>query len=103
MEMLHNKYGESQFTFYDDAFTINRNHTIAMCQDILDRKLKVEWDCETRVDAVDKELLEIMRRAGCIPFGLASNPAQLKFLRRCIKKSIANRSEKPSKWHRRQA
>ena len=27
MEMLHNKYGESQFTFYDDAFTINRQHT----------------------------------------------------------------------------
>ncbi len=28
MEMLHNKYGQSQFTFYDDAFTINRQHTL---------------------------------------------------------------------------
>ncbi len=24
MEMLCNKYGESQFTFYDDAFTVDR-------------------------------------------------------------------------------
>jgi radical SAM superfamily enzyme YgiQ (UPF0313 family) len=79
MEMLHNKYGESQFTFYDDAFTINRKHTIDMCEDILNRKLKVEWDCETRVDAVDKELLEIMHKAGCITvwFGVESGSAKI--------------------------
>ena len=74
MEALHNKYGESQFTFYDDAFTINRQHTLEMCADIKARKLKVEWDCETRVDAVDKELLEKMHDAGCITvwFGVES-------------------------------
>ncbi|NLB74998.1 MAG: radical SAM protein, partial [Crenarchaeota archaeon] len=79
MEMLHNKYGQSQFTFYDDAFTINRKHTITLCQDILDRKLKVEWDCETRVDAVDKELLEIMYKAGCITvwFGVESGSEKI--------------------------
>ncbi|MGE5556730.1 MAG: B12-binding domain-containing radical SAM protein [Methanocella sp.] len=86
MEMLHNKYGESQFTFYDDAFTINRNHTIAMCQDILDRKLKVEWDCETRVDAVDKELLEIMRRAGCITIWFGVESGSTKILEKMHKK-----------------
>jgi anaerobic magnesium-protoporphyrin IX monomethyl ester cyclase len=66
MEALHNKYGESQFSFYDDAFTINRKHTLDMCADIKARKLNIEWDCETRVDAVDQELLEKMRDAGCI-------------------------------------
>jgi anaerobic magnesium-protoporphyrin IX monomethyl ester cyclase len=79
MEMLHNKYGESQFTFYDDAFTINRQHTLEMCADIKARKLKVEWDCETRVDAVDKELLEKMRDAGCITvwFGVESGSEKI--------------------------
>jgi anaerobic magnesium-protoporphyrin IX monomethyl ester cyclase len=86
MEMLHNKYGESQFTFYDDAFTINRNHTIALCQDILDRKLKVEWDCETRVDAVDKELLEIMRKAGCITVWYGVESGSVKILEKMHKK-----------------
>ena len=86
MEMLHNKYGESQFTFYDDAFTINRNHTIAMCQDILDRKLKVEWDCETRVDAVDKELLEIMHKAGCITVWFGVESGSTKILEKMHKK-----------------
>ncbi len=79
MEMLHNKYGESQFTFYDDAFTINRKHTLDMCADIKARKLNVEWDCETRVDAVDKELLEKMRDAGCITiwFGVESGSEKI--------------------------
>jgi len=79
MEMLHNKYGESQFTFYDDAFTINRQHTLEMCADIKARKLKVEWDCETRVDAVDKELLEKMHDAGCITiwFGVESGSEKM--------------------------
>ncbi len=79
MEALHNKYGESQFTFYDDAFTINRQHTLDMCADIKARKLNVEWDCETRVDAVDKELLEKMRDAGCITvwFGVESGSEKM--------------------------
>jgi anaerobic magnesium-protoporphyrin IX monomethyl ester cyclase len=79
MEMLQNKYGESQFTFYDDAFTVNRKHTMDMCADIKARKLKVEWDCETRVDAVDKELLETMRDAGCITvwFGVESGSEKM--------------------------
>ena len=79
MENLHNQYGESQFTFYDDAFTINRNHTLEMCADIKARKLNVEWDCETRVDAVDKELLEKMREAGCITiwFGVESGSEKM--------------------------
>ncbi len=79
MEMLHNTYGEGQFTFYDDAFTVNRQHTLQLCDDIKARHLDVEWDCETRVDAVDKELLERMYDAGCITvwFGVESGSEKI--------------------------
>lgn len=79
METLHSKYGESQFTFYDDAFTVNRKHTMEMCADIKARKLDVEWDCETRVDAVDRELLEKMHDSGCITvwFGVESGSEKM--------------------------
>ena len=79
MEMLHNKYGQSQFTFYDDAFTVNRQHTLEMCADIKARKLDVTWDCETRVDAVDKDLLTAMHDAGCITiwFGVESGSEKI--------------------------
>ena len=50
-----------------------------MCADIKARKLNVEWDCETRVDAVDKELLEKMHDAGCITvwFGVESGSERI--------------------------
>ena len=66
LEFLHNTYGADQFTFYDDAFTVNQFRTEEICQEIINRKLKIRWDCETRVDMVTKELLQKMRDAGCI-------------------------------------
>jgi anaerobic magnesium-protoporphyrin IX monomethyl ester cyclase len=79
MEMLNSKYGESQFTFYDDAFTVNRDHVLKMCNDIKARKLNITWDCETRVDMVDKDLLTTMKNAGCITvwFGVESGSEKI--------------------------
>jgi len=66
MEMVHSNYGISQVTFYDDAFTVNRDRVLKICEELHTRKLKIEWDCGTRVDMVDRELLKTMRDAGCI-------------------------------------
>jgi radical SAM superfamily enzyme YgiQ (UPF0313 family) len=74
IEFLHKKYGAELFTFYDDTFTVNESRTREICDLIKDRKLKIKWDCETRVDMVTKELLLKMRDAGCyaIWFGVES-------------------------------
>jgi anaerobic magnesium-protoporphyrin IX monomethyl ester cyclase len=74
MQFLNEKYGASQFTFYDDAFTVNQARTEKICEEIQNRGLKFEWDCEARVDMVTKELLQKMKKAGCIAvwFGVES-------------------------------
>jgi anaerobic magnesium-protoporphyrin IX monomethyl ester cyclase len=74
MEFLNKVYGAKQFTFYDDAFTVDQERAAEICREIKSRKLKIEWDCETRVDMVTKELLRIMKEAGCIAvwFGVES-------------------------------
>jgi len=66
LEFLYKKYGEKQYTFYDDAFTVNQKRTEELCDEILRRGLKIRWDCETRIDMVSKQLLEKMHKAGCI-------------------------------------
>ena len=66
MEMIHNKYGVDQVTFYDDAFTVNRERVIKICEELHARKLDMTWDCGTRVDMVDRELLKTIYDAGCI-------------------------------------
>jgi anaerobic magnesium-protoporphyrin IX monomethyl ester cyclase len=74
LEFLHNTYQADQFTFYDDAFTVDQHRAEELCDEIRKRKMKIKWDCETRVDMVTKELLLKMKRAGCIAvwFGVES-------------------------------
>ncbi|MEM1660333.1 MAG: radical SAM protein [Candidatus Bathyarchaeia archaeon] len=74
MEAVYTKYGVRQFTFYDDAFTVDQKRVEEICDEIIKRRLDIKWDCETRVDMVNRSLLEKMKRAGCIAiwFGVES-------------------------------
>jgi len=76
-----------QINIADDLFTANRNHCVAVCEEILGRNLKISWTAFARVDAVSENLLSKMKAAGCtaVSFGIESaNPGIL----RTIKKGI---------------
>jgi anaerobic magnesium-protoporphyrin IX monomethyl ester cyclase len=79
IEFLRKNYNAEQFTFYDDAFTVNQARTAEICDEIERRGLRIKWDCETRVDMVSKELLVKMKQAGCIAvwFGVESGSQQV--------------------------
>jgi anaerobic magnesium-protoporphyrin IX monomethyl ester cyclase len=79
LEFLHKTYGAKKFTFCDDAFTVDQPRTEALCSEILQRGLKIEWNCGTRVDMITKELLAKMKEAGCITvwFGVESGTQQV--------------------------
>ena len=66
MQFVHDKYGVDQVTFYDDAFSVDRNRVVQICEELHKRNLKLIWDCGTRVDMVDRELMKTMRDAGCV-------------------------------------
>ncbi len=58
----------------DDLFTRNRRHVTAICDEILNRGLKLKLYIFARVDTVDEPLLRKLKEAGCamICFGLES-------------------------------
>lgn len=66
MEYLTEKYALREIMFYDDVMTLRRSHVVGICEEILSRNLKIKWETPTRINEVDKELLELMYRAGCI-------------------------------------
>ncbi|MEE8397831.1 MAG: radical SAM protein [Desulfobacterales bacterium] len=72
-----NSLGFPQINLADDLFTANARHCIAICNEILKRKLKVRWTSFARVDTVSKEVLAKMREAGChtVSFGVESGNA----------------------------
>jgi anaerobic magnesium-protoporphyrin IX monomethyl ester cyclase len=79
LEHLNKTYGITKFTFCDDAFTVDQARTEELCNEILKRGLKIEWNCGSRVDMVTKELLRKMKEAGCVSFwcGLESGTQQV--------------------------
>ncbi|MFC2153940.1 B12-binding domain-containing radical SAM protein [Candidatus Altiarchaeota archaeon] len=53
-----------EIMFETDTFTADPRHVHDVCQEILDRELKVTWSCNVRVD-LDLNLLPLMKEAGC--------------------------------------
>lgn len=65
MKQIHDTYGTSYFSFRDPCFTLNRDRVIGLCQRILNERLDVRWECLTRSNLLDEELVENMKTAGC--------------------------------------
>lgn len=59
------KYGTKQFTFKDDSFTVNRKRVVEFCEKLIKEGFGISWDCNTRVNLVDEEMLKLMKKAGC--------------------------------------
>ena len=66
--------GYERVWFADDCFTLNRNHLLEVCSEIVRRKVDVGWECLSRVDTMDPEVASGMKRAGCLRvfFGIES-------------------------------
>src|SRR5215467_9398958 len=81
IEQICKKYGRAYLIFRDPLFTEERDRAIAIAEGILRKKLDVRFECETRLDDLDKPLIDLLYRAGLhtITFGVESmHPETLK-------------------------
>ncbi len=51
--------------FRDATFTLDKSRVEQICDLIIQKNVKVEWWCETRVDCLNSKLMEKMKQAGC--------------------------------------
>jgi radical SAM superfamily enzyme YgiQ (UPF0313 family) len=60
--------------FRDQNFTANQNHVEKICKKIIEKKMEFNWKCETRIESLKPELIDIMVDAGMkmIFFGIES-------------------------------
>ncbi len=68
------KLGISNVLFFADNFTLDKSWVKRLCKEIIRNKIKMRFLCNSRVDSVDRETLQLMKRAGCwlISFGIES-------------------------------
>jgi anaerobic magnesium-protoporphyrin IX monomethyl ester cyclase len=74
IERLQRDFGLAKINIVDDTFTLNHNHTRAVCQEMLRRNLQMKWSVFARVDRISEDLAQLMNRAGCdwVLFGVES-------------------------------
>lgn len=58
--------GIQEIHIFDDTFNLNRKRVVDMCNEILRRGLKVQWTARVRAHPLDREMLLLMKKAGCI-------------------------------------
>lgn len=72
IKFLVNNYGIKEIIFMDDVFTSNKDRLLEFCQLVQDEKINIVWDCSSRVQHVDEEILLVMKKSGCsqLSFGV---------------------------------
>ncbi len=88
LNAYHSRTGATFFPFWDDALTANRRRLFDLCE-AMERGIDFDlrWSAITRASMVTPDLLEAMKRAGCISvnFGVESGDNEIL---RAIKKGI---------------
>jgi radical SAM superfamily enzyme YgiQ (UPF0313 family) len=71
------KWGYRHFTIEDDTFTYRPTRLEEICKGLKERG--ITWDCDTRVNLINKEMLFMMADCGCqkVAFGVESGSPRI--------------------------
>jgi anaerobic magnesium-protoporphyrin IX monomethyl ester cyclase len=103
IRLLHSHYGIREIHIIDDNFTINRSHANAVLTKIIEAKLDISiaFPNGIRVETVDKELLDLMKRAGAYLISLGIESGSDRILQLMNKKlKVAATEEKVNLIHK---
>jgi radical SAM superfamily enzyme YgiQ (UPF0313 family) len=92
------KMGINNLHMYADLFTVSREQVVNLCKLMIQENIGIKWTCNSRVDYVDEEMLDLMGKAGCrlISWGIESGNEQI--LRHARKGAYPDKAERALRW-----
>jgi radical SAM superfamily enzyme YgiQ (UPF0313 family) len=97
IKMLYD-LGVRYIHMYADLFTANRDQVMGICKLIIESGMKIGFTCNSRVDYVDKEMLEMMAKAGCDVISWGIESANEDILKKARKGTTAERARKSLRY-----
>lgn len=100
LEILVKDSHAAEIRVWDDTFNADPKRAIAICDEIVKRKLSISWTCLARVNFAKPEVLAAMKRAGCwqISYGIESgNNEILKNIKKGITIEMVREAVKETK------
>lgn len=65
IEEVINRYSIEEINFVSDTLTLKSSFIEEICNEIIERKIKISWIAPTRADCLNPELLRLMKQSGC--------------------------------------
>jgi len=98
LEHLQNRHGIDNFFFLSDTINFSNGYVHRLCDEIIKRNLDIRWTDCARINGMTKDLLEKMRRAGCIRLIYGMETASQKILDYIQKDIDLNEMGRVLKW-----
>lgn len=92
------KIGVNNIIFHSDTFTLDKKWTLELCQKIIDEKLNIRWIANSRANSVDREILSLMKKAGCWMIAYGFESASQEILDRAKKEITIEQIRNAAKW-----
>jgi len=78
MEILKS-LGYREIFFRDETFSAYGERNVKICKEMIKKKIDLTWICNARVGLITKDMMQLMKKAGChmIKFGVESGNQQI--------------------------
>lgn len=86
IEFLLRNYKRKTFSFSDNSFNIDLERVKEFCNLLLERKIKILWTAEVRLDLINQSIADLMKKAGCYNVGTGIESANYQILKNIRKK-----------------
>jgi len=90
LEALKSRFLIEEFKFVDDNLTFNGRHARAIVKGIIERKLNLQWNTPNGISpwTLNREVLELMKAAGCYEITLAIESGDPKVIKDLVGKPL---------------
>jgi len=66
IKMLKKDYRATYIVFGDELLMSSKERMISLCNDFMKHKLNIKWQCNGRLNFATKDILNLMKMAGCV-------------------------------------
>lgn len=87
-EYLYNILNVKTVMIRDPDFAFYKDRTIKICNELINRNIKLSWICETRIEHLDEELISLMSISGCIEIKIGIENANDSVLKNVNRRAI---------------
>jgi radical SAM superfamily enzyme YgiQ (UPF0313 family) len=80
MERIIEQFNPDQVWYADDVFTIHRSWTLKYAAALKERGIKVPFECISRADRLDREVIDALKEMGCYRLWIGSESGSQRIL-----------------------